>query len=190
MTSPLLTVTDAHGVADRVVVAGGDVAAVDVAVVDHQPVAVAGVVVALGHPAVVRGPERGAAAGAEVGAVVQLPVVQDRMEAASVRGGDRPGPGRRTVAGATTGTRARADAGALRGPIGWTCEGLEPAEPRELLRAFCARRAAALPLALAIRTAMRCSTEAGLAGSARRNRALSLATSLRGRLLGMPPLGE
>src|SRR5690606_7437829 len=73
-------IADPDRVADGVVVGRGDIAAVDLAVVDDQPVAVAGVVVLLLHPALVRGPDRSAAPGAEVGAVVQLPVVQHRVE--------------------------------------------------------------------------------------------------------------
>src|SRR5512133_550292 len=63
-----------------VVVAGRQVPAADVAVVDHQPVAVTGVVVPLSHPARVCGVDWCAASGAEIGTVVQLPVVQYRME--------------------------------------------------------------------------------------------------------------
>src|SRR3954454_5021662 len=76
--------THVHDIARRVVVAGRHEPAVDHPVVDHQSVAVAGVEVALGNGAGMGRVDGGAAAGAEIGSVVQLPDVQHGVEAHAV----------------------------------------------------------------------------------------------------------
>ncbi len=67
-------------------VAGGviesclDPHSINAAVAEEQPIAVRGVVVGPGHNAGIRGSYRGAAGGAEVRAVVELPDLEQRME--------------------------------------------------------------------------------------------------------------
>src|SRR5215213_7639725 len=77
LADPLAHPNDVPG---RMVVAGGDIPSADVAVVDHQPVAITSVVVPLSHPAGTWGTDRRTTASAEVGAIVEFPVVQHRME--------------------------------------------------------------------------------------------------------------
>ena len=71
-------------VAAGMVVPGRHVVAADLAMIEHEPVPVTPVEVLLGNDSVSRRPDRGAARGAEVGAVMELPHVQDGVEPLSV----------------------------------------------------------------------------------------------------------
>jgi hypothetical protein len=73
--------TYANYVAARVVVASRHVPAAKMAVVDHQPVAVADVVVPLGDPTGSGSPDWSAARSTEIRTVMQLPIAQHRVEA-------------------------------------------------------------------------------------------------------------
>src|SRR5512133_1894765 len=75
-------------VAAGVVVARRHIPATDVAVVNHQPIAVAGVVVPLSDSPGMGSADRCATGSPEVGAIVQLPVMQYRMEPHSKRRGN------------------------------------------------------------------------------------------------------
>src|SRR6188472_767052 len=77
--------THMDDVAAGVVVAGRHIPAADVTVVDHQPIAVAGVVIPLSDPAGMCSADRCATGSPEIGAIVQLPVMQHRMEPHSKR---------------------------------------------------------------------------------------------------------
>src|SRR4029453_11792993 len=94
------TLTHMNYVPTGVIVARSDVFTVDVAVVDRQPLAIARVVVALGHPTCTGSPDSCATPSAKVGAIVQLPVVEHRVKAHTERGGDaRPHRIRKAMAG-------------------------------------------------------------------------------------------
>src|SRR5688500_19148727 len=82
------TLTHPDDVAAGVVVVRSHIPATDVAVVDHQPLAITGVVVALRDPTRTGSPDWCATAGAQVGAIVQFPVAEHRVEAHSERGGN------------------------------------------------------------------------------------------------------
>src|SRR5688572_27431267 len=75
-------------VAAGVVVARSHIPATDVAVVDHQPLAITGVVVALRDATRTGSPDWCATAGAQVGAIVQFPVAEHRVKAHSECGGN------------------------------------------------------------------------------------------------------
>src|SRR5512133_635769 len=79
------TLTHVDDIAARMLVARRHVPATDVAVVNHQPIAVAGVVIPLSDPAGMGSADRRATGSAEVGAIMQLPVMQHRMEPHSKR---------------------------------------------------------------------------------------------------------
>ncbi len=107
--SPAYPLTHARGVTGEMVVGGDHGGASHEAVRDDHPVAVTDVVVAPDHTSARCGPHRPAAAGTEVGPVVEPPGVVDRVQPHAVRRGD--------VAVDGSGQRRPARARGLLGPL-------------------------------------------------------------------------